>query len=282
MVQNEIHKFGQERPGNNGKRQGKRNDDRRTGQFRIPKRPKSDIERVYPAPMWDCTKCGRNKDHSTKYCPLIHPGVAEKIKHNSTHKGSRHQKKGWRGNCPPPPLHEEAPKNSVSFATPEVNTTVVEPRFTFGVHYLNLLVNLTTNDVMSNKKIFDSGSQANIVNRCYHKLIRDFQPCEGNVIGAGGKVLGAIVGRGYIDVLGVVMPVYYGPNLPKSVFSIGIFTRDFGFEVWFKDHMCVVWIPRKLEGEEFNDFEVLPLSEDCLYEIPSLGSTDSTTQWRPI
>ena len=93
---------------------------------------------------------------------------------------------------------------------------------------------------MSNKKIFDSSSQANIVNRYYHKLIRDFQPCEGNVIGAGCKVLGAIVGHGYIDVLGVLMPVYYGPNLHKSVFSIGIFTRDFGFEVWFKDHMCVV------------------------------------------
>jgi len=162
--------------------------------------------------MWDCTKCGRNKYHSTKYCPLIHPGVAEKIKQKSALRGGRHESKGWRGNPPPPPLHEEAPKNSVSFTTPEVNTTVVEPRFTFGVHYLNLLVNLITNDVMSNKKIFDSGSQANIVNRYYHKLIRDFQPCEGNVIGAGGKVLGAIVGRGYIDVLGVLMPVYYGPN----------------------------------------------------------------------
>jgi len=38
--------------------------------------------------------------------------------------------------------------------------------------------------------------------------------------------------------------------------------------MWFKDHMCIVWIPRKMEGEDFNDFEVLPLSEDYLYEIP--------------
>ena len=239
MVRNEINKFSQ-RP---GKKQIKRNEDTRTGHFRNPKRPKSEIDRVYPAPLWDCSKCGKNRDHSTRFCPLIHRGVAEKIKQKSMSKGSRHQSKGWRGNSPPPPLHE---RNSVSFATPEVNTTIVEPRFTFGVHHINLLVNLTTNDVMSSKKIFDSGSQANIVNRYYHKLIRDFQPCEGNIIGAGGKVLGAIVGRGYIDVLGVPMPLYYGPNLPKSVFSIGIFTRDFGFEVWFKDHMCVVWIPRKL------------------------------------
>ena len=40
MVRQEIQKLGQERPGNNGKRPGKRLDDRRTGQFRNPKRPK--------------------------------------------------------------------------------------------------------------------------------------------------------------------------------------------------------------------------------------------------
>jgi len=88
MVRNEINKFGQ------GKGPGKRNDDPRTGKFRNPKRPKSDIERVYPSPMWDCTKCGRNKDHSTRFCPLIHRGVAEKIKQKSSFKGGRHQSKG--------------------------------------------------------------------------------------------------------------------------------------------------------------------------------------------
>jgi hypothetical protein len=248
-----------------GKELGKRNTPNnlpRSGKFGNPKRPKSD------SGMWDCSKCGRQKDHSTRFCPVIHPSVADKIKNKSKFSGGRYQGKGRKGNPPTPPLHEEDPKDKVRPTTPEVHNTSVEPRFTFGVHYLNILVNLTANDVISDKKIFDSGSQANIVNQYYHDLIRDFRPCKGNVIGAGGKVLDAIVGRGYIDVLGVLMPVYYGPNLPKSVFSIGIFTRDFGFEVWFKDHMCVVWIPRKLEGEDFNDFEVLPLSEDYLYEIP--------------
>ena len=87
MVRNEINKFNQ-RP---LKKQLKRNDDPRTDHFRNPKRPKSDIDRVYPAPMWDCAKCGRNKDHSTKYCPLIHPGVAEKIKQKSTFRGGRNE-----------------------------------------------------------------------------------------------------------------------------------------------------------------------------------------------
>ena len=133
MVRKEFKKFDQERPGNHGKGPGKRFDDRRGGHFRNPKRPKSAIERVYPAPMWDCTKCGRNKDHSTKFCPLIHPGVAEKIKVNEMRKGGRHEIKGWRGNRPPPPLLEEIPKDNVS-TTAEVNTSVVEPMFTFGVH----------------------------------------------------------------------------------------------------------------------------------------------------
>ena len=125
---------------------------------------------------------------------------------------------------------------------------------------------------MSNKKIFDSGSQANIVNRYYHKLIRDFQTCEGNVIGAGGKVLGAIVGRGYIDVLGVLMPVYYGPNLPKSVFSIGIFTRDFGFKYGLKT-ICVSYGSLgRWRGKISTILKSYPLSDDYLYEIP--GSND--------
>jgi len=38
------------------------------------------------------------------------------------------------------------------------------------------------------------------------------------------------VGMGYVQVLGYLMPVYYGPDLPKSVFSVGVFARDFGFE----------------------------------------------------
>ena len=49
------------------------------------------------------------------------------------------------------------------------------------------------------------------------------------------------------------MPVYYGPDLPKSVFSIGVFTRDFGFEVWFKGSLCITWIPKHLISNERRD-----------------------------
>ena len=62
--------------------------------------------------------------------------------------------------------------------------------------------NLTSGDVISARKIFDSGSSGNVVNRFYRKQIQNFQPCAGTVIGAGGKIVGAIVGMGYVHVLG--------------------------------------------------------------------------------
>ena len=65
------------------------------------------------------------------------------------------------------------------------------------------------------------------------------------------------------------MPAYYGPVLPKSVFSIGVFTRDFGFEVWFKGSLCITWIPKYLVSKDRRDYEAIPIGEDTLYDIPS-------------
>jgi hypothetical protein len=89
--------------------------------------------------------------------------------------------------------------------------------------------NLVTGELCSDRCIYDTGAGANVFNRFQRKLIRNFRPCQGNVVGAGGRIVGAIVGEGTITVLGQEMPAYYGPVLPKSVFSIGVFTRDFGF-----------------------------------------------------
>jgi len=206
-----------------------------------------------------CKVHGDQSDHSDKYCPDQHPEVAFKIQ-KLKERRDRDESKGQ----PSTPLHEKK-DTEVNLITSVPDSQV---KFQFGVNSISVHCNLTSGEVISAKKIFDSGSSGNVVNRFYRKQIQNFQPCDGTVIGAGGKIVGAIVGVGYIQVLGYLMPVYYGPELPKSVFSIGVFARDFGFEIWFKDHVCVVWIPRKLEGEDFNDFEVLPLSEDYLYEIP--------------
>ena len=64
------------------------------------------------------------------------------------------------------------------------------------------------------------------------------------------------------------MSVYYGPDLSKSVFSIGVFTRDFGFEVWFKGSLCIIWIPKHLVSKERRDVEVMPIAYDMLYDMP--------------
>ena len=72
-----------------------------------------------------------------------------------------------------------------------------------------------------------------MVNRFYKKQIQHFEPCAGTVIGTGGKVIGAIVGRGYVQVLGYSMPVYYGSDLPNSMFSVGVFVSvsKFGLKI---------------------------------------------------
>ena len=107
----------------------------------------------------------------------------------------------------------------------------------------------------SERCIYDTGAGANVVSRFHRKFIRNFRPCEGNVIGAGGRIVGAIVGEGKIIVLGQEMPVYYGSDRPKSMFSIGVFTRDFDFEVLFKGNLCITWIPKHLVSKEWRDYE---------------------------
>ena len=64
------------------------------------------------------------------------------------------------------------------------------------------------------------------------------------------------------------MPAYYGPQLPKSVFSIGLFTRDYGFEVWFKGNLCITWLPRQMRVGR-TDYEVISIEDDMLYDIPN-------------
>ena len=59
----------------------------------------------------------------------------------------------------------------------------------------------------SDRRIYDTGAGANVANRFQRKLIRNFSPCQGNVIGAGGRIVGAIVGEGTITVLGQGMSV---------------------------------------------------------------------------
>ena len=106
----------------------------------------------------------------------------------------------------------------------EANVTVPkksgpsDARFEWGINFVSINCNLTAADVSSERCIYDTGAGANVANRFQRKLIRKFR--QGNVIGAGGRVVGVIGGEDTIVALGQKMPVYYGPDLPKSVFSI--------------------------------------------------------------
>ena len=97
--------------------------------------------------------------------------------------------------------------------------------------------------MITNKRIVNSGSSANVANKYMRHLIQDNWPCDGNIVGAGGRIIGAIVGKGLLRVLGIRMIVYYGPNMPKSVFSVGVFTGDHRFEMTFKRDSCFTRVP---------------------------------------
>jgi len=176
-----------------------------------------------------------------------------------------------RNNPNPNPVHRVKDEEKELEANVTLSKKPRESRdvkFEWGVNFITVSCNLTAADEGSVRCIYDTGAGANVVNRFQRKLIRNFQPCDGNVIGAGGRIVGAIVGVGTIVVLGQEMPVYYGPDLPKSVFSIGVFTRDYGFEIWFKGNLCITWLPKHTIRIGRPDYEIISVGEDTLYDMP--------------
>jgi hypothetical protein len=205
---------------------------------------------------WLCSVHGHQSDHSSTYCPTLHPELLEKKAKFQARNNPLHRVKDEEKEVEANVTLSKKPKESKDF------------KFEWGVNFVSLNCNLVTGELVSDRCIFDTGAGANVVNRFQRKLVRNFQPCQGNVIGAGGRIVGAIVGEGTIKVLGQEMPVYYGPDLPKSVFSIGVFTRDFCFEVWFKGNLCITWIPKHLVSKDRRDYEAISIGEDTLYDIP--------------
>ena len=210
---------------------------------------------------WFCSIHGNQPDHSSQYCPTLHPELLER-KSKFTQP---------RNNPNSNPLHRVKDEEKELEANVTLSKKPRESRdvkFEWGVNFITVSCNLTAADEGSVRCIYDTGAGANVLNRFQRKLIRNFQPCDGNIIGAGGRIVGAIVGVGTIVVLGQEMPVYYGPDLPKSVFSIGVFTRDYGFEIWFKGNLCITWLPKHTIRIGRPDYEIISVGEDTLYDMP--------------
>ena len=208
--------------------------------------------------VWFCSIHGNQTDHSTEYCTTLHPELLQK-------------KAKFLAKTNQNPLHRiktDEQETEANFTLPK-NSEAKDVKYDWGVNFVTVSCNLVTGELSSERCIYDTGAGANVINRFQRKLIRNFQPCQGNVVGAGGRIVGAIVGEGTITVLGQEMPAYYGPDLPKSVFSIGVFTRDYGFEVWFKGSLCITWIPKHLVSKDRRDYEAISIGEDTLYDIPS-------------
>ena len=207
--------------------------------------------------VWFCSIHGNQTDHSSEWCTTLHPELLQK-------KAKFLEKKNQN------PLHSRGTDGHETEAnvTLPKNSEAKEAKFEWGVNFVTVSCNLVTGELSSERCIYDTGAGAHVINRFQRKLIKNFRPCQGNVVGAGGRIVGAIVGEGTITVLGQEMPAYYGPDLPKSVFSIGVFTRDYGFEVWFKGSLCITWIPKHLILKDRKDCEIIPIGEDTLYEVP--------------
>jgi hypothetical protein len=207
--------------------------------------------------VWFCSIHGNQTDHSSEWCSTLHPELLQK-------KAKFLEKKNQN------PLHSRGTDGHETEAnvTLPKNSEAKEAKFEWGVNFVTVSCNLVTGELSSERCIYDTGAGAHVINRFQRKLIKNFRPCQGNVVGAGGRIVGAIVGEGTITVLGQEMPAYYGPDLPKSVFSIGVFTRDYGFEVWFKGSLCITWIPKHLILKDRKDCEIIPIGEDTLYEVP--------------
>ena len=97
--------------------------------------------------------------------------------------------------------------------------------------------------MITNKRIVDSGSHANVVSKYMRHLIQGYESCDGNIVGAGGRIIDAIVGKGLLSFRHSDDCVLWS-NMPKSVFSVGVFTGDHRFEMTFKRDRCVPGCPQ--------------------------------------
>ena len=127
--------------------------------------------------------------------------------------------------------------------------------------YMTIFCGLGESGQLSVDKLHDTGATATMFNESSRNLIFDLEPCTGDVIGAGGMVIGSIEGKGKTIYLGREITVYYAPRLPKSVISVSQLTKEYDFIFMFSSVGCVITTKN---GEKLSETEL----KDGLYIAP--------------
>jgi len=121
--------------------------------------------------------------------------------------------------------------------------------------YMTIFCGLGESGQLSVDKLHDTGATATMFNESSRNLIFDLEPCTGDVIGAGGMVIGSIEGKGKTIYLGREITVYYAPRLPKSVISVSQLTKEYDFIFMFSSVGCAITTKNggKLSETELKD-----------------------------
>ena len=73
---------------------------------------------------------------------------------------------------------------------------------------------------MRKEFLADCAASKIIINRCHENMVDDIEPCTGDIYGACGVSLGAVISQGFITFLGVRMRCYIA-DTEVSLLSIG-------------------------------------------------------------
>jgi hypothetical protein len=91
------------------------------------------------------------------------------------------------------------------------------------------------------------------------------EPCDGDVIGAAGVIVGSIIAKGTMTYLGRDIEAYYAPKLPKSVISISQLAQGHGLVFTFTSDSCIVKTANGVKVSEATMKDGLYIVEDKLF-----------------
>ena len=148
------------------------------------------------------------------------------------------------------------------------------------IYTTRLFCSLAANTGERTKEILaECAASRNIVNKLYKHLFTDFKECTGDIYGACGVSLGAVIGKGKINFMGVQMLAHFA-DTDVSVLSMGETAQNYGFKWTLQDSHMEVISRRTMDGA------IIPIAgrKTCIpYQtnFSSLPSLTSHQSWLP-
>ncbi len=131
--------------------------------------------------------------------------------------------------------------------------------------FTTIFCGLGQGESISNDKLLDTGATATMLNQASKWLLNAVEPCDGDVIGAGGVIVGSIIAKGTMTYLGRDIEAYYAPKLPKSVISVSQLTQGHGLVFTFTSDSCIVKTANGVKVSEATMKDGFYIVEDKLF-----------------